>query len=145
MISIRQAICAVLLAAVVAPAGAADRLPERAIGKVEGIYMEVAPDVYRPATDREMQQSAKLWADIRFSKAAAGKARTAFVRIAAGETIRPEPGDLVQVRLARPLHPLAHALGPMTDRDTLLALQAKYFTEAAAHYDREPEQTARFR
>jgi|688.fasta_scaffold89608_3 hypothetical protein len=145
MTTIRRSLCALLLIAAPALATAGGRLPDEAVGKVEGIYREVAPDVYRLATDHDVKQGTKLWADIRFSKAATGKARSAFVRVSADAATRPEQGDLVQVRLAQPLHTFAYALGPMTDRDTLLALQAKFFTEAAVNYDREPGQTARFR
>lgn len=146
MSAFRNVMCTVLLAVAPALALAGGRLPDEATGKVEGIYVEVASDIYRPATGQEIKKpGTKLWADIRFTKAAAGKARLAFVRIASDAEFQPERGDLVQVKLARPLHPFAYPLGPMPDRDTMLALRAKYFTEIAINYDREPEHLARFR
>lgn len=127
-------------------ATAADRVPDAAVGKIDGLYIEVAADVYRPATAQELKNpAAKLWADIHFTRAAAGKPRLAFVRIPSDAAFRPETGDLVQVRLTQPLHPFAYALGPMSERDTLLALHAKFFTDIAVAYDQEPAQTAYFR
>jgi hypothetical protein len=141
---LRNLLCAALLT--VAPlATAGGKQPDEATGKVAGIYVEVASDVYRLATaDDARKPGARLWADIRFTRAAAGKARHAFVRLAPDAEFQPERGDLVQVRLARPLHPFAYPLGPMPERDTLLAMRAKYFTEIAILYDREPETLARF-
>lgn len=146
MTALRRILGVVALTLISATAPAGEKLPDQAIGKIDGIYIEIAPDIYRPATEREVKKpDAKLWADIHFTKAAAGKARLAFVRVASEAGFLPEHGDLVQVRLAQPLHPFAYQLGPMSERDTLLALRAKYFTEIALAYDREPAQTARFR
>lgn len=146
MTALRRILGIVALTLVSAMAPAADKLPDQAIGKIDGIYIEIAPDIFRPATEREVKKpGAKLWADIHFTKAAAGKARLAFVRIAPDAGFLPEQGDLVQVKLAQLLHPFAYQIGPMPERDTLLAMRAKYFTEIALAYDNEPVQTARFR
>lgn len=140
MNTMNRIVLTLLLAALPAVTLAAAPQPAEATGKVEGLYVEVAPDVYRPATAREAQTAERLWADVRFSKAAAGRERSAFVRVA--QELRPENGDLVQVRLAQPLHPFAYALAPLTERDSYLALRAKYYTEAAARYGLEPALTA---
>lgn len=133
-----------LLPMIAAPAGAGGRLPDEATGKVAGIYVEVAPDVYRPATAKDTQkQGVPLWADIRFNPAVTGKLRPVFVRIAQYPESGVEQGDLVKVRLARPTHPFAHPLGALPERDTVLSRGPKYFTEAAINYDRAPENSAR--
>lgn len=146
MTALQRILAVVALTLVSALAPAADKLPDQAIGKIDGLYIEIAPDIFRPANEKEVKKTGvKLWADIHFTKAAAGKARLAFVRIATDAGFMPEQGDLVLVKLAQPLHPFAYQLGPMPDRDTMLALRAKYFTDIALGYDQEPVQTARFR
>ena len=137
-------VAALTLVSALAVAG--ERLPDKAVGRIDGLYIEVAPDVYRRATGQDLKMpEAKLWADIHFTRAAAGKARLAFVKVPSDAGYRPEQGDLVQVRLAPLQHPFAYALGPMSERDTLLALHAKFFTDVALNYDRESGQTAYFR
>ena len=117
MTCIRRAMRAARLTSVPRLVPARGQLPDEVTGKVEGIQMEVALDVYRPAADCEAKESPRRWMNVRFNKSAAGKVCSTFVRITAGETLRPEQGDPARVRLVQPLHSIACALGPMPDGD----------------------------